>query len=192
MLKLFKVDIESFLYVLAEDKEDAEDLVRNGRSSFAFFNADEILDGALCSATEVNTVKELDMDYGGDDLPFVSRKAYKYDKSEIDGLSCKQIVELYERKKEEIRRKADIERHNDKIQMKLPLEGVKLEPDPVICISCGYSGAIETFDAAMSIYNDIRCPKCGSTNCDRNSKYQKELFEGMEAIKNKTLDKFSI
>ena len=177
MLKLFKVDVESFVYVLAQDNKKAEDFVT---SCCGDLDTTEVVRGSWCSANEIHTVKELDLENGGDDLPYT----YLTDRrdssnAEIMNLTCKQIIELYEKRKEEIKRKAEIERYNDKVQMKLPLEGVKLEPDPIVCGMCGYSGPIETFDVATSMYNDVKCPKCGSTKNAHNSKYQEELLKGM-------------
>lgn len=49
-----------------------------------------------------------------------------------------------------------------------------------ICIACSYVGDIETFPPAMSVYQDIRCPKCGSTNNEHNSEYQMRLMQRMK------------
>lgn len=45
----------------------------------------------------------------------------------------------------------------------------------VACRACSYEGAIDTYAPCFSVYNDIRCPKCGSTNNQHNSDYQKRL-----------------
>lgn len=33
-----------------------------------------------------------------------------------------------------------------------------------ICNECEFSGHPDEFDAALSAYHDLRCPKCGTTN----------------------------
>lgn len=55
----------------------------------------------------------------------------------------------------------------------------------VECKSCYYTGPIEAFPAAMSVYQDIRCPICGSTANDHNSDYQNTLLENMKKSDNK-------
>lgn len=34
------------------------------------------------------------------------------------------------------------------------------------CRECGYHGSPDSFPAALSVYHDVRCPKCGTTNID--------------------------
>lgn len=174
-LKLFKVDVESFVYVLAQDKKKAEDFVRDCRSGIS---SGDIMDGAWCSASEVKNLEDIDADFI-DSIPFVSVREEDY--QIVEDLTCKKIMELFQEEQEKIRVKSQM----DRSQLKLPLEGVKTEPDLIVCKSCGYLGVIESFEMSFSVYNDVKCPKCGSTNCDHNSNYQKELFA---AIK-KTLDK---
>lgn len=41
----------------------------------------------------------------------------------------------------------------------------------VVCQACGYSGALDTYKASLSVYSDCRCPKCGSTNNQHNREY---------------------
>lgn len=50
------------------------------------------------------------------------------------------------------------------------------------CRACNHVGPIDEFPPCESIYQDIRCPKCGSTNNEHNSKYQKELFASMREL----------
>jgi hypothetical protein len=50
------------------------------------------------------------------------------------------------------------------------------------CRSCGYRGTIDNWRAAMSVYHDICCPECGSTNCEHNSKYTSELMANMRKL----------
>ena len=45
----------------------------------------------------------------------------------------------------------------------------------VRCESCRYIGAIDTFPPTASIYSDIRCPKCSSTNNKHNDEYLRRL-----------------
>lgn len=35
-----------------------------------------------------------------------------------------------------------------------------------VCIECGFSGSPDEFDACLSIYHDLICPECGTTNID--------------------------
>lgn len=52
-------------------------------------------------------------------------------------------------------------------------------PDTEVeCKMCHYKGAISTFPPATSVYNDIVCPRCGSTYNDHNAEYQRRLQEG--------------
>ncbi len=50
----------------------------------------------------------------------------------------------------------------------------------VHCESCQYTGSISTYGPVMSIYNDIRCPKCSSTANAHNAAYQDRLFKAMK------------
>lgn len=47
------------------------------------------------------------------------------------------------------------------------------------CDTCGYEGEISTYTPSMSIYSDIRCPECESTNNKHNSEYMDKLNEAM-------------
>lgn len=55
--------------------------------------------------------------------------------------------------------------------------------EQVTCRSCGYVGEIGSYAPCFSIYNDIRCPKCGSTSNQHNSDYQDRLSEAMREHK---------
>lgn len=58
----------------------------------------------------------------------------------------------------------------------------------VICRACGYQDDIRTFHPALSAYNDIKCPKCGSTNNQHNTEYQRRMtgvLGGITQIENK-------
>ena len=50
----------------------------------------------------------------------------------------------------------------------------------VKCRSCNYEGEVNMYSPCASPYQDIRCPKCGSTNNEHNSEYQKRLFKRMQ------------
>jgi hypothetical protein len=55
-----------------------------------------------------------------------------------------------------------------------------LSPDKVVhCRACSYFGALESFDPCYTVYNDIRCPECGSTNNEHNSQYQQQIRDAM-------------
>lgn len=49
----------------------------------------------------------------------------------------------------------------------------------IVCNGCGYTGTIETYEPCMSVYNDCRCPKCGSTDNEHNAEYKRDLFKAM-------------
>lgn len=53
----------------------------------------------------------------------------------------------------------------------------------VTCLSCGYSGLINTYDACMSIYADCRCPNCGSTDNQHNCDYLSNLQTAWKKMK---------
>lgn len=48
---------------------------------------------------------------------------------------------------------------------------------------CGYEGPVENFLAALSIYHDLCCPKCGTTSIDTsdidtpNSTYKNNFLD---------------
>lgn len=37
------------------------------------------------------------------------------------------------------------------------------------CEQCGFTASPDEFDASISAYHDLKCPKCGTTNIDRNN-----------------------
>jgi len=41
-----------------------------------------------------------------------------------------------------------------------------MEQDQVRCNHCGFTGTPESFPPALSVYHDMKCPKCGTTNLD--------------------------
>ncbi len=49
----------------------------------------------------------------------------------------------------------------------------------VICRACSYIGDIDSYRPSGSVYNDIVCPVCGSTNNDHNSVYIERLTAKM-------------
>lgn len=52
--------------------------------------------------------------------------------------------------------------------------------EKVTCNRCGYTDIVENYHPTASVYTDIRCPKCGSTDNKHNEKYLKRLYEAME------------
>lgn len=54
--------------------------------------------------------------------------------------------------------------------------------DEVECRACGFNADIEKFEPTASVYNDIRCPECGSTNNQHNDDYLARLQEGMRKV----------
>ena len=58
----------------------------------------------------------------------------------------------------------------------------------VKCKRCGYSGDISSYHPTISVYSDIRCPECGSTNNEHNSEYLRRLSEAMRTSKSETED----
>jgi phage FluMu protein Com len=59
-------------------------------------------------------------------------------------------------------------------------EESKLDLSQVVhCRSCNYFGVLESFAPCYSVYNDIKCPKCGSTNNEHNAQYQRQLNAAM-------------
>jgi len=52
------------------------------------------------------------------------------------------------------------------------------DPEKIVrCDRCGYTNSLRCFKAAMSVYNDIACPECGSTNNEHNAWVQSQMFE---------------
>lgn len=49
----------------------------------------------------------------------------------------------------------------------------------IYCYSCDFWGEIDEYNPCVSIYNDIRCPKCGSTDNKHNAEYQDRLSKAM-------------
>jgi len=43
------------------------------------------------------------------------------------------------------------------------------------CAGCGYRGDISTFEPTASVFTDVRCPYCGSTNNEHNAEYLRRL-----------------
>lgn len=58
----------------------------------------------------------------------------------------------------------------------------KPQSQDVKCESCGYEGNIASFPPAMSVYHDIICPKCRSTNNKHNSEYTNNLLKKMGEV----------
>lgn len=51
----------------------------------------------------------------------------------------------------------------------------------IVCNSCGFKDTIDKYHLSMSVYSDIRCPECGSTNNEHNTEYQTRLFKAMNS-----------
>lgn len=51
----------------------------------------------------------------------------------------------------------------------------------VVCRACGYQGRIDTYLPCLTVNNDCKCPKCGSTNNQHNTEYQKTLFSAEQS-----------
>lgn len=107
-LKLYCIDIETNIMVLAEDGILAE------RFADGSISANEILEGASYFAREVNRLKDVD-GYWIDSIPYMSKK--DEGNSKVDGFyncTCKEIMEKVEEKLEKERLKAEA----DKLQLK--------------------------------------------------------------------------
>ena len=59
--------------------------------------------------------------------------------------------------------------------------GTHLVEGDLRCKSCGYVADARSYDAAMSVYADLSCPQCGSTNNDHNAVYSDRLLKNMRA-----------
>jgi len=117
MLKLFRVDVESFVYVLAEDAKKAEELTGNDLK----VPHAEVMEGAFCTASEVETLRQLDPSWN-DSTPYISDDDFKDNDPNIRYMNCKHIVQEIEDKK----RKEELAKEQEKLQMKLPLEETKV------------------------------------------------------------------
>lgn len=179
-LKLFQVDVESFVLVLAEDAKKAEALVRDDGCHGDISH--NLIEDSSVYAREVKTRVDLDHNWYEAE-PYVSRLDAKNESNDdILNLTCGEIIEKWETEPlEKLRLKAEEERF-DKLQMKLPLGDDTKEVVAVVCRSCGYSGAIDTYLPSASMYSDCRCPKCGSTNNDHNSGYATELCKALREL----------
>ena len=58
--------------------------------------------------------------------------------------------------------------------------GTHLAQGNVKCETCDYIGGIETYLPALTVYQDIYCPKCGSSRNEHNRIYQKRLFKSIK------------
>lgn len=43
------------------------------------------------------------------------------------------------------------------------------EKGRAVCNQCGFTAPPEEFDASMSAYHDLKCPKCGTTAVDTSN-----------------------
>lgn len=186
-MKLFKVEVESFVYVLAEDQKAAEKFVLDATMYSGDISAPEVMEGASAFATEVTPQCLIDSNWW-ESLPYISsqNKNAIHDDYKL-GLTCGEIIEKMREEAEEEKRKREEEERFDKVQMKLDFSGkdATKESEGLICRTCGYTGAIETFEPSMSVYSDCRCPKCGSTNNEHNSNYLRDISAAMNDLKDK-------
>ncbi len=114
-LKLYKCEIETSIYVLAESRKDAQKVA----DEKVLLNASEILDGCSSYAIELNGVKEIDS-WFADSEPYISRADEKNEKnSKFLCLTCNEAMELIvaDKKKE-----ADMA-HAESLQAKFPFHG---------------------------------------------------------------------
>ena len=51
------------------------------------------------------------------------------------------------------------------------------------CNQCGFSVYPDKFEPALSIYHDLRCPKCGKTDIDYTNGSYKDNFLVLEEEK---------
>ena len=58
-----------------------------------------------------------------------------------------------------------------------------MEENIVLCKSCGYRDSVDAYYPTVSIYSDVRCPKCGSTDNEHNEHYQDNLLKAMDNLK---------
>lgn len=56
------------------------------------------------------------------------------------------------------------------------------KPEFVKCKDCGFRDKYHNFKSCKSIWQDILCPKCGSTNNDSNDNYQNIVFGAVEKV----------
>ena len=105
-LKLFNVDVETFVVVLAEDSNSAENFVRSSSHGSIFeLSSSEILEGANIFAREIETRKDLDI-YWSESEPYISKKDYNNKlNDDIVDLTCSQILEDREEELEKIKQK---------------------------------------------------------------------------------------
>lgn len=52
----------------------------------------------------------------------------------------------------------------------------------VKCKSCGFEDSIGKFEPTASVYSDICCPNCKSTNNDHNAEYLRKLQDTMKEV----------
>ena len=71
---------------------------------------------------------------------------------------------------------SDIDKRPDEIyHPKLENAGTAEAKGHVLCESCDYYGDIDTYTPSYSVYSDIRCPQCSSTNNKHNQVYLERL-----------------
>lgn len=107
MLKLFNVDVENVIVVLAEDCKSAEDVVSN-------MSPYEILEGVNYDTREITKLNQVDSIWM-DSLPYISTKNSNNEEyDDISSLTCKEIMEKIEEERQKVKDKEEA----DKLQMK--------------------------------------------------------------------------
>ena len=120
LLKLFKVNVENMIVVLAESQEDAKMLVENHYHCDGIDSSD-VLEGAFYSAREIKTSKDVDS-FWLDAIPYLSSDNMKNEENDcIADLTCGEIIKRMEAEETENKIRREAEERFDKIQMKLPL-----------------------------------------------------------------------
>jgi hypothetical protein len=119
-LKLFQVDVESFVVVLAEDAKKAENFVKDA-SICGDLSSSDVLEGSWVSAREIKSRRDLDSEWI-DSEPFIERHIRNQyiddDNDDLIGLTCGEIISKWEEAElERLRKKAEEERF-DKLQGK--------------------------------------------------------------------------
>lgn len=51
-----------------------------------------------------------------------------------------------------------------------------------LCKACGYNAPLKTYMPTASVYSDVCCPNCGSTNNAHNAEYLRRLQERWTSV----------
>lgn len=117
-LKLFRVEVENTVFVLAEDEKSAAKFVEG--AGYGDITATDALEGCWCTATEVTKSSDVD-DFWRDSLPYVDSR-YKDDEENDDiiDLTCGELIEEMINEEKEKLLIQEEEAKFDKLQMKFP------------------------------------------------------------------------